>query len=113
MNQPPQASRPRVVFSEAQNLADIRARSCYKALRLVINVYFGVMMLLALILIFATAGGYSDARSPVTDQLYGRLILISVWVAGLILVVAARQLSLLLVDIADTLISDHNRNRNR
>lgn len=113
MNQP--TARPRVVFNEEQNLADIRSRSCYKTLRFVINlgawislavVSFQFLLLLKLFVMVGIT--ISD-----TDTLLNVLIQIGGYVGAIILIIAARQMALLLVDIADTLISDHNRNRNR
>ena len=117
MNPSPQTPRARVVFSEQQNLADIRSRSCYKTLRFVINVTFGVLSLSALALIFFAASGkgiiYLGQPPAGSDVLKDRVLFMLPGVVFLILSIAGRQMSLLLIDIADTLISDHNRNRNR
>ena len=109
MRQPHAAPQPqqraRILLTEEQHLADIRSRSCYKALRLVINVSAGVIFaaIIAFILYVATRE---------TERLQPKLIGIGYALVLLIVTIAGRQSALLLVDIADTLLFEHNRNRN-
>ena len=109
MRQPHAAPQPqqraRIFLTEEQHLADIRSRSCYKALRLVINVSAGVIFaaIIAFILYVATRE---------TERFQPKLIGIGYALVLLIVTIAGRQSALLFVDIADTLLFEHNRNRN-
>ena len=103
---PTPVARPRVVFSEQQNLADIRSRSCYKTLRFVIGFTFVVCAAGSAAWPFYLA--IFESKLPIQ-----KAALLAVGFAAIMLCIAGRQILLLLVDIADTLISSHNRNRNR
>ena len=104
---PPQRSR--VFLSEQEHLADIRSRSCYKTLRFVINLSAVIGIALAIVgtswPFFLSLGNGSGTGIP-------QLIALGVVIGQCVLIIAARQMTLLFVDIADTLIFDHNRNRN-
>ena len=106
MNQPQPVARSRKVFTEPENLVDIRSRSCYKMLRFVINLAFAVSV--------AGSAAYPFYLAVFEKKLLmEKAVLLASVFAAIILCVAGRQILLLFVDIADTLISDHNRNRNR
>jgi hypothetical protein len=115
---PKQASVPIAPAAVAQDstrqrvrgyLALVRANSCYPALRGLIEVCFGLSIVCVVggVLMFwygdvIVGGGFSAAR---TIALLGIAVLL---VVGL---VAARQSAFLLIDIADTLLHEHSKNR--
>ena len=108
------AQRSRIFLSEQEHLADIRSRSCYKTLRFVINLsaLIAIAVAVAVPLVpLLVAASNNGGRAQESDW---RLLLLTfgIVIGECILIIAARQLSLLFVDIADTLIFDHNRNRN-
>jgi hypothetical protein len=109
MRQPHAAPQPRqrarIFLTEEQHLADIRSRSCYKMLRSVINISAGVVFAAIIIFILYVATRDSERFLP-------KLILMGYGLGLIVLTIAARQSALLLVDIADTLLFEHNRNRN-
>ena len=105
MNQPQPVARSRKIFTEQENLADIRSRSCYKTLRFVINFAFAVFI--------ASSVGIPFYLAVIAPVAPAKTVLLASGIAALIICIAGRQIALLLVDIADTLISEHNRNRNR
>ena len=74
-------------------------------LRTVINISAGVVFAAIIIFVLYVATRDSERFLP-------KLILIGYALVLLILTIAARQSALLLVDIADTLLFEHNRNRN-
>ena len=112
----PPSQRSRVFLSEQEHLADIRSRSCYKTLRFVITfsalVGIAVAVAIPLVpLIWAAANG--SPRVQESEWRFALLITLGIIIGECILIIATRQMMLLFVDIADTLIFDHNRKRNR
>lgn len=102
-------------------LSNVRDRSCYQTLRSLVNIVTaigliatGLVMLAGLQRCFGSAaalrGVVGDQLDRLGDGLMGGVITILIGLFGMILVVAARQSSLLLVDIADVLI-DRGRHR--
>lgn len=95
--------------STAQVLLRLRSYSCYKTLRFAINLSalcgLGVLISSFLIPIVAASDKLADAdlKFLILPALYTA--------AGCIGIIATRQMMLLFVDIADTLISEHARNR--
>ena len=87
-------------------LAYIRKNTCYGVLRSIIEISFA-LSLIAVIGYVLVAG---IASLAVEHGGYGILALFS-GVLGVILLIAARQSALLLIDIADTLIHEHSKNK--
>lgn len=110
--------KPGEVRTEEQHLASIRDRSCYKNLRRGIKVMAGILILAkaAMIVVGVVGSGTaslfsSKLNSPVWPHLKARLLDSFPGFFLLIVILASRQTLLLLIDIADTLISESNRNR--
>ena len=107
-NIPPKRTIPQQFTSEIEHLWAIRQRTCYPALRAVIN--FVTILLLAgwSVLIIMIAIGVNlhggDREIPPVN----RLIMLIVPFFGIVLSIAFQQASSLLADIADTLIFDSN-----
>ena len=109
------SQRSRVFLSEQEDLADVRSRSCYKTLRFVINLsaLIGIAVAIVIPLLpFVLALINSSPRLLEAEGKFAVLIALGIMIGECILIIAARQMTLLFVDIADTLIFDHNRNRN-
>ena len=87
-------------------LQRVRKTSCYPALRAVIEASF---LLLLIILVLAAVSFVFVGKTSGPTGFYA-LAYVAVWLLSLILVIAFRQASHLLIDIADTLL-DANRKK--
>ena len=87
-------------------LQAVRRRSCYGALRAMIELLatFSICAIVVLVFTYVIVGLKHPGVPPVVIQLVGGVL-------GCILVIASRQASLLLVDIADTLIEQNRKQR--
>ena len=88
-------------------LQGVRRRTCYSALREMIGV-FAALSIVAIVVLagFAVVAGLgSESALPVVIGVVAGLL-------GCFLVIAGKQSSLLLVDIADTLIEQNRKRRN-
>ena len=87
-------------------LGAVRARSCYSTLRSMISVFSK----LSIIGILALAGFYVVLGSQ-TGNALPLIVGAVIGILGCFLVIASKQASLLLVDIADTLIEQNRRKK--
>ena len=94
------AQNPKAV---ASHLADIRRNSCYKVLRSVIEISF-VLGLIGV--------GFSAVYTLITGRASERIFAGGLGILGIILLTAAYQSALVLIDIADTLLNEHAKGRN-
>ena len=94
-------------LSASKYLVSLRQSTCYAALRLVINVCFWIgMILLIIVAVGSVLSLFIDRNNspgmPSVLMLFGPIL------AG-VLLVAWRDASVLLIDVADTLLHDHAR----
>ena len=104
---PSQAYTAEQEQSPSAFLQAVRRRSCYGALRAMIELLatFSICAIVVLVFTYVIVGLKHQSGPPVVIGLVGGVL-------GCILVIASRQASLLLVDIADTLI-EQNRKKKR
>ena len=106
-NIPPKRTIPQQFTSEIEHLWAIRQRTCYPALRFVVNFAFILSLAICVFFLFTIAGGESGSGA-FTKSVMDRLAMM-VWpIFGVLVCIASRQAALLLIDIADTLIFDSN-----
>lgn len=102
---------PAPILSQTEkHLALIRKKSCYPQLRFIINVCFLLLLLAIGISALISVGAASDHDE---GMLLVKRILFILGCASLAVAVlmAIRQSSQLLIDIADTLLHEHAKNR--
>jgi hypothetical protein len=85
-----------------KRLESIRGNSCYKTLRGVIDICFIVSAILVFVAVAACWGGYGEVH-PVIATILG--------VVAIVILIAGKQSSLLLVDIADAILHNHSSNK--
>jgi hypothetical protein len=87
-------------------LKTLRANSCYAALRTIINVSFGLCVIGCLL---AGVGTIVSEPTLTTEQ----MVAIPATLLAILLLVAARQAVFVVIDIADALIHEANKNFRR
>lgn len=109
----PRQGRKPDLYPEELHLADIRARSCYKSLRVLLNVLAGLAILGSIaFVVYLLASETLGADLPSSEKNRIRVFVGISMVIELALIVATRQLMFVLIDIADTLLFEHSKNRN-
>lgn len=100
-------------------LRGIRDQTCYRSLRLIINILFVLSLIAAaiptLIALFATNGNMSIASGPVrfsaSSISFGTgLFMLGILALEVIVIIGGRMFLLMLVDLVDTTLRDHAKN---
>lgn len=100
---------PKVKSKTDVHLEFIRENSCYKMLRLMINISFGLILAadaLAAIGYFSVNTSHDDATAIMVAKLVGIIGLLSI---SILLILSIRQSCLVAIDIADTLLHEHSK----
>ena len=100
-------------------LRSIRDQTCYRNLRLIINIVFVLSLIVsvipALIALFATNGNMSIASGPVrfsasSISLGAGLLILGGIALEVLMLIGGRMFLLMLVDLVDTTVRDHAKN---
>lgn len=88
-------------------LRDVRQESCYKALRNLIDIVFGLayaaLTIGPVVMFFSVVGKGAQAGNP---EIVLMIISVVLALVGVLILMASKQALLLLIDIADVLVSD-------
>ncbi len=91
-------------------LTFIRSNSPYKTLRSVIDVFWGILTMCAFVFLLGAVAFYFNTKDRTGDaDLLSLVAEVVSGVGSIILIMAARQAALVLIDIADTLLREHSK----
>ena len=91
-------------------LVDVRRNTCYKALRIVVSICFGLVYIILAVSLMGSLLAVAGFGAVGMDRADGGLSVAALCIVAVV-VVAGHQATLLLIDIADVLIYDSAKRR--